>query len=113
MHEEAGQMTDIHKEWNPPMADVMELIVKSVKKNGKINPMHVLPNTCVAVDKVVWATIRKELEKYKRAHDVLFTYFDEMRGYDNKLRTKRVDNKLKKIGKFGEWDQNDQLEGVV
>ena len=99
--------------WNAPMADVMELIAKSVKKNGKINPQHVLPNTCVAVDKKVWVTIRKELEKYKRAYDVLFTYYDEMRGYDNKLRTKRVENKLKKIGKFGEWDQNDQLEGVV
>ena len=90
--------TDIYKEWNPPMADVMKLIIKSVTKSGKINPMHVLPNNCVAVNTEVWATIRKELEKYKRAYDVLFLYFDEMRGYDNKLRIKRVDKKLENIG---------------
>ena len=88
----------IQKEWNPPMADVMELITKSVMKNGKINPMHVLPNNCVAVNKDTWASIRKELEKYKRAYDVLFTYFEEMRNYDNKVRIKSVDRKLEKIG---------------
>ena len=95
-------MTDIHKEWNAPMADVMELIVKSVKKNGKVNPAHVLPSTCVAVDSGTWDEVRKTLQKYKRAYDVLFTYFDEMRGYDNKLRIKLVDKKLEKIGKLDE-----------
>ena len=56
-------MTDIHKEWNAPMADVMELIVKSVKKNGKVNPAHVLPSTCVAVDSGTWDEVRKTLQK--------------------------------------------------
>lgn len=37
-------------------------------------------------------------KKYRKGFKILFTYFDEMRGYDNDLRIKRVEAKLAKLG---------------